>query len=286
MSTFVLPELFNDSWVATAARVPMTESAGTLTFLEPVIIPATGFDEFDRIEMRVQTRSVTTQTYRTSVRQTTDDLGQGFAIRDLSHEQVVGLHQRLYNTYQQLGIAHRDRVLSRWQKWISGHWTSLDFPEWCPTPEDLVRRIRTLSNLIAARSRMGPANWIVVSPVLRIQLESHPAFVWRGGTEIRQPNLIEEVGSLGNLRVYVNTGESWSSTQLLMGRDTGVGNPGVYFCLLRNDLAELERLDGDRDIVITSRQALVPTSESARWCYWANTIILKPRPLWRRLLKL
>jgi hypothetical protein len=292
MTRPVLPPLFVGPWIETTARIPMKGPHGTLTYLEPVIVPG---EDGDTIEMRVHSRMIEAETFQTKA-DYDDEIHRDLArfgvdprmemVSVLSNEQVLGLHTRLLNKYRALGRAHAERVITRWQNAVRQWFPSLEFPVYIDRGQDMHQKILMFSNLIASDSRMGPAHWVVVSPKSLMYLEENPAFVYSEKSEIAHPNLVTFVGTLGNIKVFVNYNADWNSGDFVIGRDTRLNEPGVYFCEHTTDLAEVMTHERQVRLMITSRQALIHTSENAKYCYYANEFIYTKRPLWRRLLNL
>lgn len=95
----------------------------------------------------------------------------------------------------------------------------------------LVSLINRQSNLIAQRTRLGPANWIVVSNALLSVLQSAKttAFNTAVDTNLDFATNTQQVGTLNGAKVFVNNYAS-ETTPLIMGRKHNEQSAAMYFC--------------------------------------------------------
>lgn len=152
---------------------------------------------------------------------------------------------------------------------------------------NLVNRIKELSNKIAKETRRGPGNFVILSSQLLILLEDCPAFHYDTG----ERSLINEhsknylrAGYIGNIIVYHNTTDQWNSMEILVGRMGTNDEPGVHFCEYSNEYQSMsDPLTMVEKMRLLSRYAVVRVGECDGF-YIADRISIEKKPWWRKFL--
>jgi hypothetical protein len=95
--------------------------------------------------------------------------------------------------------------------------------------------INKVANEIARKTRKGPANWIVVSPLVVSVLQSASKSVYVPATQgnFEGPNNTKLVGTLnGNIKVYTYIYHDQGTEPILMGYKGGSGemDAGYFYC--------------------------------------------------------
>ena len=289
-------DFFNTAYVITDAK-PVSE----LTYLTMVETPPANADSFAELSVIPRKRAVELETLSVEVQGYSEihnpyidvsATSASVALNDL--KQTVS--KKLMGIYQTCGNETRENTLTKKQKFFRKIFKNLEFPVFVEhefdTPESLRKIIAKLllySNLVAIKSRRGPANFIVVNGALGSLLQDNPSFVF---TELNQaitttmPALPYAIGMLGGFKVFVDPYKRFDDFSFLIGRRTSKQDPGVYLIEGDTSFDEIRVVNGDMKTVLKKRMALVKTDESANAAFYSNKFVFDKKPLWRKLFKL
>lgn len=289
-------DFFNTAYVVTDAK-PVSE----LTYLTMVETPPANADSFAELSVIPRKRAVELETYSIEVENMNkEDLSPYIDVSPYSASVALNnlkqnTSKKLIGIYQTCGNETRENTLTKRQIFFRKIFKNLEFPVFVEhefdTPESLRKIIAKLllySNLVAAKSRRGPANFIVVNGALGSLLQDNPSFVF---TELNQtrttmPTVPYAIGMLGGFKVFIDPYKRFDDFSFLVGRRTSRHDPGVY--LIEGDMSinEIEQFWGGKQTVLKKRMALVKTDESANAAFYSNKFVFGKKPLWRKLFKL
>jgi hypothetical protein len=162
---------------------------------------------------------------------------------------------------------------------------------------DIVKILMSISNKIASSSRLGPANYVIVSPGMNARITDIPQFVFN---DPNQPSLdqgsgfIYKTGNIGlSLEVLVDPTMKYNDMTVIVGKNTQENSEGVYMVYADPEFDQIEVVD-ESDLMpynmmqIRTRLAVHPT-DNAHLQYMAFEFTDKAHNifthLWNKLFK-
>lgn len=130
--------------------------------------------------------------------------------------------------------------------------------------KQIVAKFNLASNIISTRSRVSPADWVVVSAGVGTAIMDMPTFLASPATTFASTtgnNAMYCIGTLGRLKVYVDPYLEFNSTQCLVGAIGTEQSPGLKFMpyILADQITyPSEGMGGQNVVSMTSRYAIAP----------------------------
>ena len=130
--------------------------------------------------------------------------------------------------------------------------------------KQIVAKFNLASNIISTRSRVSPADWVVVSAGVGTAIMDMPTFLASPATTFASAtgnNAMYCIGTLGRLKVYVDPYLEFNSTQCLVGAIGTEQSPGLKFMpyILADQITyPSEGMGGQNVVSMTSRYAIAP----------------------------
>jgi hypothetical protein len=135
--------------------------------------------------------------------------------------------------------------------------------------DQLFQKIILFSNKIAAKSRKGPADYIIVSGGMAARIMDLPQFVYN---DPNQPNLEQWTGYIysqgnlgGRLSVLIDPNLSYRDMRIIMGSNVKEHDEGIYHVHTDPVFEEFETMLGlvpSVNIVLSQRMALIATDNA------------------------
>lgn len=189
----------------------------------------------------------------------------------LENEAVQGQDKQIYKKMKLLGYESNRKLWTKLQNFANkytGYLPMTDIRE----KGSLVRKINLLRNQIAVSSRMGRANFVIISPGLLYHFTENPEFEVSEHDSSTQVGLVYKCGTYrGEMHVLVNPSISWPDKRVVIGRTTALGNEGIY--LVENSEGDVfdrfERVNSasltpEVETILRNRYALVHTENAAK----------------------
>lgn len=201
----------------------------------------------------------------------------------------------MYNT---MGTKTSESMTTPRQLWFKKYFKNMKFPTYVYAKKDvdlsrlLLTKILRASNIVATKSRRGPAHFVIVNPQVSSLLQDSSLFVYDNGISpnISNGGSVYPVGSVAGLTVLVDPFMKWSETTILAGRCTKNGDTGTY--LIEGDgeigrgFEEVQSFDSLQSrLCLGSRRAFIATN-GAESSYVKLDLVFKKKPWWRKLLKI
>lgn len=216
--------------------------------------------------------------------------------QSLNQEHVTKKEQKLYNLYRSLGEKSEESIFlnkSKYKRFLKSIFPKLTFPTYLGGLDDqqvfrlIISKILNYSNLIAAKSRRGPANFVVLNGQIGAYLQDHPTFVPVATSNILT-NAVGQVyfiGTFSNMQVFVNPYLKWNDNKVVVGRKTTDNNPGVV--CIEGEITE-NRVINDPQIIQTVSQmlAIKEYGTNPEDLYATISFNMNKKPLWRTLLNI
>ena len=154
----------------------------------------------------------------------------------------------------------------------------------------IVSKIISRSNVIAKKSRRGPADFIVVSAGMAHLITNHPYFCFSSiapGDPL-SPAGIYQIGILGTgIKVFNNPSLPWNDTSVLIGKKTNNDSPGVHLIEYKREWLSIEEppspinyAPSTKKILLT-RRAIEDVGESASDLFLVEKFRLPKKIFWK-----
>lgn len=130
--------------------------------------------------------------------------------------------------------------------------------------KQVVSKFNLASNIISTRSRVSPADWVVVGAGIGTAIMDMPTFMATPATTFAAAsgnNAIYCIGNIGRLKVYIDPYLEFDSTSCLVGAVGTEQSPGLKFMpyILADQVTyPSEALGGQNLVSMTSRYAIAP----------------------------
>jgi hypothetical protein len=283
-------EFRDDEFLNTAFKIKMQNPHGTISYLVPTL------DDAGNMSLKVQNRMVEASGYETSSTTSKESLAdlsrfnidaEGEIIKAIDNESLIASQRRLKSIYYDLGKKSRMGSYGKWKSFLNKH-LGIDFPLYVSDDEDICKKIFLLSNLIAAGSRRGPANFIIVSGGMWARIALDPSCVIYENNNDAVP-FIRPVGNIANkINVFVDSSISFNNGLIIMGIKTESPYPGVLFGQYSREVLKIDSYDPfsflpNVEYKLIERYALRDFGDPEK-CYYTNEILNEKKPLWRRLI--
>ena len=153
----------------------------------------------------------------------------------------------------------------------------------------LIYSILSKSNLLAARSRRGPGNFIICNGQVGTLIQDHPSFVYlENKVYSNTSDKIRSIGIIGNIEVFINPFQRFTDNNIIIGRKTQEHEPGVYIVENKGSKEIMETAMWEESKMIKSKSlreklAFVDTENASR-NFVKFEVEFTKKPLWRRML--
>lgn len=147
--------------------------------------------------------------------------------------------------------------------------------------KQIVAKFNLASNIISTRSRVSPADWVVVGAGVGTAIMDMPTFLASPATTFATTtgnNAMYCIGTLGRLKVYVDPYLEFNSTQCLVGAIGTEQSPGLKFMpyILADQITyPSEGMGGQNVVSMTSRYAIAPAGMHPESLYLGFRLKLK-----------
>ena len=156
---------------------------------------------------------------------------------------------------------------------------------------DIYRKLLLYSNLIAAKSRFGPAQFIIVSGGMLTRIMDIPQFV---SSDPNQPSLdqasgfVHKIGIIGTaLEVLVDPSLRYDDMTVILGRNSHEGQDGIYYVYMDNETIKTDIVDGETLMAYTltslKKRMTVHPTENAHLQYMTFEFTDKPHNIFTHL---
>lgn len=290
----------NSEFLDTAFRVKMTSPIGTVTYLEMVVENTSGDSDdpgMGQISLRPMNQVIEAKTYQTasttSKENITDLEKMGIDINAqmtsvLDNESYMNMEKQLHNLYRDLGQQSQEKILSKWKKFLRKYF-KLEFPIYVE-PENLVSKILVLAKMIAIKTRRGPGNFIVTSPMLNSIIFDDARTTASSLKAITRGSSIYRTGEIGNaVKIFVDPHMKFDNMEVVIGRTTEHGNSGVVMGEYSRNLMSIEDVDAMNfkptvKFELRDRYAISKIGSTPEDSYITVKFKLGKKPLWRKLI--
>jgi hypothetical protein len=292
-------------FLETAKNLETAHGHGTITYLDFNLDPSTSDKDYPHLKLMTKTKHIELQTYQVKSRideEIIADLkifhavdGEAMVRSVLESESLLQRQKKLLDIYNILGEESSNEILTGWKKTIRKIFTKIRYKTYLINDSIegsklLIYSILRRSNLIAARSRRGPGNFIICNGHVGALIQDHPSFVYvNNNVPISLSDKIRSVGSIGgNIDVFINPFQRFTDNTIIVGRKTQEHEPGVYIVENKGSKEIMETAMWEESKMIKSKSlreklAFVDTENASR-NFVKFEVEFTKKPLWRRML--
>ncbi len=221
---------------------------------------------------------------------------KNFFKNQLLKTEEIDLEKRIFKIYEDLGNKTRENSMTNIQKFFSKYFKKMKFPIFLyPKKEQdlsrlLISKILSQSNQIAMRTKRGPGNFVIVNTQLGSIIQDSSYFTFNP-YEPKPNSMITPIGQIPGLTVYVNPLMDYNDNKIIVGKNTRNDEIGTILVegedRLDRSFEQIQYFERPHEdqLVLKTQRALFHI-EGAENMYYTQEILLKKKPLWRRLFKL
>ena len=291
-------------FLETAKNLETGHSHGTITYLDFNLDPSTSDKDYPHLKLMTKTRHIELETYQVKSRideELIADLkvfhavdGEAMVRSVLESESLIQRQKKLLDIYNILGEESSNEILTGWKKTIKKIFKKIRYNTYLINDSIegsrlLIYSILSKSNLIAARSRRGPGNFIICNGQVGTLIQDHPSFVYlENKVYSNTSDKIRSIGIIGNIEVFINPFQRFTDNNIIIGRKTQEHEPGVYIVENKGSKEIMETAMWEESKMIKSKSlreklAFVDTENASR-NFVKFEVEFTKKPLWRRML--
>jgi hypothetical protein len=206
----------------------------------------------------------------------------------LENEMNLNRVNSLYTRYLDLGKINYNHRLrgSIWNRFLLRFLSDDRFNYYVEDTQEgiqkLVNRINLISHLIAAKCRMGPADFIVCSSYISaLLLESH-LFTPLNTREVTGIGNLQHIGKLDKIDVFIDGNLKFNNTDIVIGRKTKENEVGVYY--IKGDTNTEEFTDSEKKIITLFSRECIISLDGAEKSFDLLRVSIGKSPWWKKIL--
>ena len=213
----------------------------------------------------------------------TDDQMQSVLINEAN----MNIEKTLKEQYSELGISMEKSDWSKWKTFLNKQF-GIEFPEYVKDPKDLINKLFLYSNLIAVKTRRGPANFIVVPPSIAAFIAEDPRVILNSIGNSINHGVTPFATIADKLKVFVDPSSKYEDGTVIIGKTTSDGNPGVILgeysrqMLKVDDISAMDFSQIEK-YQLRDRLAITPIGNHP-YGYYTKTFITGKKPIWRKII--
>jgi hypothetical protein len=286
----------------TSFRIKMNNSSGILFYFETVDL---GPDEQGISQLSLETKNRLIETKDFKIESVTSDsdkielekiLGSDPDIETtsaLKNEADLEIEKILYNLYSGLGEKSNKALMTRWQSFLQRKF-GLEFPIYVSPKINVVNKILYFSMIVASRSKLGSADFVIVSPSVGLYIMDDPRFQYMDDKKIHHQKhyTISCVGIISDrIKVFINPNIDFNDLSFVIGRTTKESETGVFMGeynrrFIRSDGWLSPDFSSQTRFSLINKLAIDAVSKDSYKNYYKSKFVFGKKPLWRRLLML
>lgn len=265
-------------------------------------------DGFDELKLASKRKVISLETFQVQSKISKEqivDLSQLHGIQfdfqemiksTLENESEMQTEKLIKDIMRYAGQQHFKMSFSKIQSLLN-EWFSFVPKKRIRDESDIIKFLILYSNLIASDSRLGPANYVIVSAEMGARIMDRPQFVFN---DPNQPQLdqgsgfVYRVGQIGtSLEVLIDPNLPYTDMTVLLGKNGQETSEAIYYVYMEPEALTTEIVDEKTLLpyiltIIRKRMAVHPT-ENAHLQYLCFEFTDKPHNifthLWDKLFK-
>lgn len=283
---------FLDTSLVTEMKAPM----GTVTYLEMITSTSEGNEDMGQIGLQLKNKHIEAQTYQVGAehsKEKSQDLKSigidldAEMISVLGNESYLMMEKQLHNKYRDLGIQTYRKSFGKWKSFLNKYF-KLEFPVYSES-DKICSKILILSQMAAIRTRRGPANFVVVSPMMASLLMDDPSTIIKTSEILNSMGIYHSMSIADRIKVFIDPRMKYDNMEIILGKTTENGNDGVVTGQYSRQFMKVDSVDA-MEFKPTSRYQLrdryvvTDIGESASGGFFTVNFVIGKKPLWRKLI--
>lgn len=220
----------------------------------------------------------------------------GMTASALENESEMMTEKLIKNIMRYAGEQHYKLTFTKIQALLN-KWFSFVPKKRIVDESDIIRYLILYSNTIAKDSRLGPANYVIVSGGMSQRIMDSPQFVFN---DPNQPQLdqasgfVYKIGQIGtSLEVLVDPDLKYSDQTVILGKNSQDRNEAIYYLYMDPETIKTEIVDTETltpyELICIKRRMVVHPTDNAHLQYLTFEFTDKTHNifthLWSKLFK-
>jgi hypothetical protein len=270
---------------------------GTVSYLEMVTSTTGEEDGIGQIGLQVKNKHIEALTFQVEAEHSKEKLedlkSMGIDLNDemvsvLGNESYLMMERQLQNKYHDLGIKTYRKSFGKWKGFLNKYF-KLEFPIYTEA-DKISSKILILSQMTAVRTRRGPANFVVVSPMMASLLMDDPSTIINPtGLDHNSIGNYQSLSIADRIKVFVDPKMKYDNMKVILGKTTENGNEGVVTGQYSRQFMKVDSV-GAMDFQPTTkyqlrdRYVVTDINESSADGFFTVDFVIGKKPLWRKLI--
>jgi hypothetical protein len=236
-------------------------------------------DGFGTLSIKTVVKNIGLETYRFETKISKEQLqdmealhniGIGIGVPEdmfrsvLDKESSSNASKMIVDKMSELGDRNYKTLWTEWESRFN-RWFSYVPKVSITNSSDLVRVIMRYSNIIASKSRLGQADFIIVSPGLYEMASNIEGFVFQENKE--KSGIVYKAGNLyDRLEVFINQNLRFSEKTIIIGKKTEGSTEGIYMAKMKPEFKHFDIVDNSltpyRRILLENRLGIFDTENA------------------------
>jgi len=237
-------------------------------------------DGFGTMSLKPVSKNIGLETYRFEAKISKEQLQDMEALHNmgigasedmfrsvLDKESSSNVSKMIVDKMSELGDRNYKTLWTEWESRFN-RWFSYVPKVSITNFSDLVRVIMRYSNIIASKSRVGQADFIIVSPGLYGAISDSEGFFFPEHKEIKEiTGVVYKAGNLyGRLDVFVNPNLRFTEKTIIIGKKTEGSTEGIYMARMKPEFKHFDIVDNGlasyRRILLENRLGIFDTENA------------------------
>jgi hypothetical protein len=197
------------------------------------------------------------------------------------------MEKQLHNKYHDMGIRTYRKSYGKWKSFLNKYF-KLEFPVYTEA-DKICSKILILSQMTAIRTRRGPANFVVVSPMMASLLMDDPTTIIKTSEIENSMSIYSSMSIAGRIKVFIDPKMKYDNMTVILGKTTENGNEGVVTGQYSRNFMKVDSY-GAMDFQPTTkyqlrdRYVITDINESSADGFFTVDFVIGKKPFWRKLI--
>jgi hypothetical protein len=283
---------FLDTSLVTEMKGPM----GTVSYLEMVTSTTGEEDGIGQIGLQVKNKHIEALTYQVEAEHSKEKMADLRSmgidldtemISVLNNESYLTMEKQLHNKYHDMGIQTYRKSYGKWKSFLNKYF-KLEFPIYSEA-DKICSKILLLSQMTAIRTRRGPANFVVVSPMMASLLMDDPSTIIKTSEIENSMSIYSPMSIADRIKVFIDPKMKYDNMTVILGKTTENGNEGVVTGQYSRQFMKVDSVGAMDFLPITKyqlrdRYVVTDINESSADGFFTVDFVIGKKPLWRKLI--
>jgi hypothetical protein len=269
---------------------------GTVSYLEMVTSTTGEEDGIGQIGLQVKNKHIEALTYQVEAEHSKEKMADLRSmgidldtemISVLNNESYLTMEKQLHNKYHDMGIQTYRKSYGKWKSFLNKYF-KLEFPIYSEA-DKICSKILLLSQMTAIRTRRGPANFVVVSPMMASLLMDDPSTIIKTSEIENSMSIYSPMSIADRIKVFIDPKMKYDNMTVILGKTTENGNEGVVTGQYSRQFMKVDSVGAMDFLPITKyqlrdRYVVTDINESSADGFFTVDFVIGKKPLWRKLI--